>query len=647
MLRKKQESPDQTEQKSLPDIQQIAAVHGLLRETAVLARQVNFPLNSLMTMYFFAFVTFRVYHDILPIFGIDEELSGPLTYAIATYPVLYKGGKKSADWLAKKFPNGIGFDKQERSSRTIQQRLSSKKETEKLIIELRELIKKQDAQNYYMLALYFMVGVVLPVMLNGGSPRFSLYLEPYGFYFEMDGMVKMEELLGRLSWIPIALLRIVQPIITYHFFARTYSNCKTPKQLENYRKKLALLNYSESEWKMLPSSSKSKVTKSAAIFELDLFSVDHVILDMKQRLSAVQFIIELHRVLLEENFPAFLSDNKIYVGYCDTNDANMRRIKNVLERNLFNAARHEKHYEDILNYLNKFLNFVKDEDKMSWDFYRAMGKNGDIETYYYRNIRSVPKAIRNLYIEFLSQIATDLQVDNEIVTLAQVSDDKQRYETSKKEMKKAIDSSQLVYINTPSVDVKRKEQHKSSKESETQASRSSDRSSRTNPLPEFIEFGDEARFERDEKESSPEDFASRDEYLQAMSRRAYLQHVPWLPEGRVFASVSFPILKVFDSDPEFSSAHILAMLRQGTVHGASKSYKDKTGAVGIQTTDEGYQTMEGRNVKAATFKMKRGNVRIFSHLTKRIPVEEEKETNGKTKERYYNQYRYDGWRPGH
>ncbi len=637
------------EETQSPSLEQIAILYGLSNETRQMAREANTVLNSFIFTclhmpsyelkwvmgYIAAIAGVLSYYMGLPLkkrqYG-NYEYSDPtiVSFGVASiglYFMWYKLWQLSCTLSLKKFPNGIGFDKQDRTFRALQRKIRSKDDAEELIAALRKLIPKQRTRKNHGIMMGLAACTILIMSLSTAykefgavdlaSNRFGIFIGP-GMNFE------------KVTPFEIFLIHVIstmQQFMIYQPLYSAWSNYNTPKQLENYRKRLRKLSDFNHEWQLLTESSKKHSTKNNALFKLNLSENGYIDSGLI-RLSTSQFMVELHRILLEENIPVFMSDNQLYVGYCEINEKSMKRIKRNLETNLLAASHYENQSKQIIAKLNTISSFLK--EKTTWDVYRALTSDGQLEEYYYCDLTSLRKTFRGPFCEALSNIAAKVDVDENIVRLDHVSDMPENYSSAKTNFKSAVDAIQLqsdrIHQITPADAPKTKTKNKS--KDEPVLDEKTPTNNALEMYPESVSFSHGVQFSRNQLENPTqynEDFT-----------HAWPLHVPYLPEGRAYLSVEPAMAE--EVKPYLTTTRILSRLQVGTVHGASKSDHSKVGTVGIQTTDEAYQTVHGEHIEAATFRQKDGNIRMFAHRVETVVNE-----NGKK----YDHYRLDGWRFGH
>ncbi len=638
--------PNTTEKPLPPTPEQIITLHGLTREIKHLARQINHPFNSLIVstavsaMQLVGKENAYVPTEALVKIGyfiesclepieptvIKESIFHQLfmisTLVIGFYVLCYQLWQASSALTLKLFPNGVGMEKKQHTTANIQKTLTSQNTARASLIELRKFIAQQRSLKNGEILLGFGIFVLLPLILYGEKTRIDVYIDIYGPTISFGARPKET---SRILFFPQLIFNVVQRSVIYNQLYNLWLSYNTPKQLKKYLNRLAMLNFSNQEWKM-----KTGDSKSSAMFELDLStaaaSIDKLFDGSKQlELSLSKFAIELYCILIKENIPALLSENdKIYVGYTDINDAKMLKIKGILENKIRAAALQEKDQQNILLQLTHITKQLK-TPSLQWDFFNSLGENGLLEKFYYCDIKSLPKLIIPHYVSALGLITPDVILDETILTLGHVPADPALYNLAEKNFLENIKQYSLESKTTNLPNTKHKQKNKipDSENTETKKIAPTAHKNKVLPKDDDVEFSYGVRIPNNEEKPDS-------------AHTAFELHVPWLPEGRAWGSIDTAI---FDEVKEYlSSARILSRLEIGEIHGTHQSNKTKVGAVGIQTTDESYQTIHGENVEVSTFKIKDSNIRIFARKLETVTG-----TSGKP----YVHYRFDGWDFGH
>ncbi len=267
---------------------------------------------------------------------------------------------------------------------------------------------------------------------------------------------------------------------------------------------------------------------------------------------------------------------------------------------------------------------------MDWDCCRTLDENNNLDEYYFLSLKNLPVVYRQPYLDVLKNVADKVEVNGYLVTLKGVTDDDSKFELAKKILRQNVQSLQIesdkIHMVTSSdlSDNKVKNRHKTdvveSKVEHADTVRSIEL------YPDEIRFSSGVTFTRDQLEH-PNNYAEN-------VNCAWPLNVPWLTEGRAYISIDPEVIS--QVSPYLTSARILSRLQSGAVHGTHKSNKTKVGAVGVQVTNEAYQTVTGDNV-TANFKAKDDNIRMFSQRMPDVTV-------GNIS---YLHYRVNGWGFGH
>lgn len=639
--------------KKPPTQEQIAILHGLLQETADLAKQINYPLNSLffgtLCTIMFNFITREQLNTIVESFTsnvlhIDQEASSVLASGLTlatTMPVTYYLYYKFWQFLLSRsleiFPNGVGFTRTSSYTlKDLQQEFRSQTEVARLINELKNLITQQTvAKNrgiYFSIAASTIIPMCMAISNFSETDEVVMRFNVGMFGPGMEICTLDANRNEKLTNFGFFLKKSTEAVQRLPILRRAYdywSNYNTPKQLDNYVKSLERFNFSDYKWQIVENTKASKVT---AIFSLKIPSNKDVNFKdnnlQSQKISEGAFFIELHRTLLTEGVTVFACDNHtLYVGYHNFNESTIRNIQYKLKANLLRSALYEKCAQTTIEKLNEISVAAKIKDR-GWDSYRKQNHNGEIEAYYYISVHQIPRVVVNHYIAALSSFAPakNINLDGEILTLSQVSSEFEKFETVKNTLEKNIrdlqtPTSTSLSLQNFSATTQAASKGKSTKQLSANENKHDSKSeapvktSASSPYPESIDFSNNVRFIKDEKIHSVE--------------RAYPMHVPWLQEGQAYGSIDGRVISQVSN--YLKEKEIFSRLEKGVI---TKSDKTKSGGVGIQPTDEAYKNVDGEKIPCAAFKLKFfNNIRIWGrNMNEKSP---------------YVHYRFDGWGPGH
>lgn len=658
-----------------PTTSQIVKLHGLVNETREMAQEVNTPLNSLI---FASIYSLRPEKKIINIsvailaiclnkmFSIPGEevfaghklpRSAIISY-ILLFPMIYltwyKVWQLSRSLLLKQFPNGIDFDKEDRTFRALQKKFHSREELDSLMIELQKFIARQYTHKNVAIIFSLILCIALgtPFYINRSV---NLNADVLGFYISPSINLNSKNITFFEAFL-LGMISAIQRPLVYSPLYSLWSNFDVSGKLENYRKHLNSLTDFDLEWKLLSVSKTEKISKHNAIFELDIS--EDTVKNNLIKLSASQFIIEFHRVLMKKNIPAFISDNKLSVAYsgmyyyfgysricginlsdyCILNNRTSKQIKKALQKNLESASHFENQTDDVIEKLYGIFPLFKKNKIMewlNWDAYRAPDDKGHPEEYYFSSLISLPPVYREPYLASLSKIAKNVTIDGDIVTLSHVSDDPADYNAAKNLLKEKIaliqqaSDNQHMMTQAPDSKIKQKKPKLNQPESDEEKLKTTNKLSTIYPT--SIQFSDGVTFSSEQIEQKHFDTYQED------VTRAWPLHVSWIPEGRAYISIDPDVIA--EVSPYLTTARIMSRLQTGTVHGTHKSDKTKVGAVGIQSTNEAYTTIHGKKVTAATFKAQDDNFRLFARCVEKNVIG----SDGKP----HDHYRIDGFGLGH
>lgn len=647
----------------LPTTQQIATLNSLLRETAVLAPQVNWPISSIF---------FSILMEIPRVFINEKntvvlasylekrlsELDGifypGLSMTVLTATVLYGLYKLSyAGWqftsfvATTVFPNGVLLEQMPHPAYAMQQKLGSKKEVEVLIKDLQKLIAQQIKHRDFGTYASFIIGLLVSAATH---THFSNTVKSIGkhlhdhskFLLETPKSISLSvDWLGphfRLNgWYPLTGLSriidntasILQRLPMYSRVYNWWSNYDTPKQIAAYIKQLATLNYSDKPWQTLNADNKTSAMFLLECPNKNIKFKENDKDEKEQSISPQSYLRELHRLLLEAKFPIFaVEEETLFVGFRDGYEKFMVDLQKKLKQRLVVIARSERCIEENVKQLNQSLSIIGNRPLTGeWEGYQEVGAKGEMEFYYCFNLAGLPLVIRADYQRLIGEVLKPEQVliDRDILTVKitgsvqQIGEFKQALkQCAQKINQEHKDQHPIALVSQqsskkPKVSDGNKDDDKASELTEVKESKT--------PYPESIKFSQGFTF-------------FREPCKRANVKRAYPLHVGRLPEGRGYASLDEEI-------PDLVSPHITEkdmrdQLDKGMVHSTAKADKSKVGTVGIKEDTEAYTNIYGE-CKTAVFAIKKGNIRILGSKA------EVKEENGE----HYIRYHFDGYRFGH
>lgn len=640
-----------------PTSEQIAQLNALLHETEVLARQVNYSISMIAFSICIEIAEeIDLSKFIYTLFESNKEglISSAFNFVLATMMLMadfymrYKIYQAISSIMLSASPNGIGYDWTKHPAYEMQRKLGTSSEISAQIKSLKELnlLQKKSASKwfYFPILFLFLAALTLEIILKKPQKDYALK------QMENNPAIKY-------------LISLLRPRPSYYILGHIYnkySNYNLPKQINLFAENLQAMScLSPDKSHQWQNKNLSADSKASVLLSLDLQKKQNLefINQFKKTgsISTENYLIELHRVLLEEKVPVYLaSDNQIFVGFFDLTKNNIQRIQKKLTERLERIEQHEIYSNRILDKLNNLQNEII-LDKNPWQFYFGFDIHGNPETYFYINKKNIRPEFFDDYIIALEKsmpAEAEIKLDENIVTISgiknspfspirlniQLPENKMNAIPLEKERSSTPISTDFIptkksgkKIDHTKQNSQKTTQKKIEKKTASLILSTGIRETHKDKLeyyPEKINFPGNICFFRKAIENNTEE---------KPYNFAYPMNIPWLPEGRAYGSVD---PRVFLAAATYlTKEEVLRPLENGEVHGASKSYHSKAGAVGIQNSRDPYQDVNGKIHERSHFKLKyANNIRIFGHNAGSVTLEDGKQ---------YVHYRFDGPGFGH
>lgn len=619
-----------------PSPEQIAKFHALLHESESLTRQINAPVVSL---------SIAMTVELLRMFGANNIINIALgregdhdnrpswqRFFVAFIPlialtsyVFYQTYQKVTSIFQSYFPSGINYTRPY-SITKMQGKLGSRDELQQAIKALEALISAQKAtrDRYY----YFFLGINAIHSFYGTQlfmPSYFILKKSIDMLFGpvthlLAGPSRAKD---SLAFSINKLFVLMQNQTSFDFWRYTYrgwSNYNLPQQIKEYCSQLKNLGcLSAGSYDLSTVKTRHDSRDSVLILfkprQENLTFVSES--NTRYQISKTSYLIELHRVLIEEKVPVYhAGNNEIYIGFYDLNATNSKRIQQKLFNRLLAIEQHEKNSGHALRKLNENLpTIIKTE--CAWECYFNFDEPPRAETYYYINKKALREGgnIFNAYFTGLQKTLPECTVkfDGEVITIRHAKYD-------------AFNSMKVDFIMptvelpTPSSNVVRaKPSFSSSKQAPSSSEKiSSNELVKKSPYPDRINFGSGVLFFKNAPTPKPDNFA-------------YPFRPPWLAEGKAYASVDPDAIAAVST--YLTKEEVLNPFDKGEVVGPDEH---KTNV--IQSTNEPYQDVHGQDHFTSGYKAKwSNNIRMFAYNAGTVTVDDKK----------YIHYRFNGPGFGH
>lgn len=630
-----------------PTVEQIAELNALLRETEVLARELNDPIGIMLSsLLFYGLRQILLLNDIVEniVLALAKSPLGVGAIVMAfplVYYFYYRIYQRISEGLLLLYPNGFGYDNVRHPAYEMQYEMGDEETIDAFIKSLHQLIIAQKSNKNEVKYVSRLISILLPLILELNFSRGSITLNAFTVDIGLTlfgPSIHIKTGTPRLPGFILDTAEAHQGLTVSKFFYKTWSNYNISKQLKLHQGRLKTLSCLSNvlDWKLV---KESKDSKELAMFMLKLSVNTSVsILDHKGntvQVSKENYIIELHRSLLDAKLPVYVVDeSRIYVGFSQLNDKRCHAIKTKLLERLMAIEKLERKSKGALQNLNKLSAVINVSEK--WEYYLDLSSHDEYEIYYYLNTENLPTSSFDSYIITLQQMVAKnyIVVDDNIITVSHVAEvidscvfsslEHKQLETNKVEQK--IVSVKKIPAEVFVKQEKDSEQSKSSKKDKKADEKEDNKNVNQckTIYPEKIYFGRNVCFFRAKSEESKS------------ANFAYPMQVPWLPQGRAYGSLDPNVIDKVKA--YLSPRQLLAPLEKGIVIGSNKSHKTKAGAEGIQKTNEPYQNIYGEIFRKSSFKLKyTNNIRIFSHKADEVVINNQR----------FIHYRFDGPAFGH
>ena len=609
-----------------PAVRTIAELHASLRETESLAHRYNAPFASALYIMLFSWVTSQLPNRAVLLRALEEGAQAWLGGSVEEFwPVFlwlipaiivmhYRLLSLVSNIVDNIFPNGVGYDRRRHPAYEMRMRLGTQGEVVRLNGELRTLIHSQHRGIRAADVMSFLISILLPYLCS--MERIST-----GVRFTAQRAVVSGTLFGlgveMVSPRPLGVFTDVSRFSVRHqalqntrLLLRAWARLRAPRQIKNFERQLQ--RFSDMPWR--------RHAEASDLWQLS-FSSDMCFGADKQTITKHAYLTELHRLLLEAKIPVYRGANdELYVGFSSLSSRSVRYLHARLLNRLTYVARAEQEADKVLHQLNALMRVVGLQD--ACDYYFAVDAEGNPRLHYYLNTDTLllqhADAFYDALLKFMPASCIDRQ--NHLIDVEHFALDAVKISEAigflREKTMRAVSVDSFVAAAAASVGAVKKRPVVIS-QLPVAAPVVDERSAR-------IEFGNGvAFFPLAPGQSMPANYA-------------YPLTVPWLPAGRAYASIDERVITA--AAQYLTSAQILARLERGNVHGmrAQQSHT-ASGAIGIQSTTEGYKNIHGQ-VCTAALKLKfNNNIRIFGRRVGEVNERGDRHVH----------YRFDGVGFGH
>lgn len=590
---------------NMPTSSQIAELHALLHQNEQLAHQINYLLTVPISYTLFALLFTQFFHR-------DDTSSDLIRFFLFfafIYVAFYIYEKISSSMISI-FPNGIGSPLARSSGYELQKKLGKKEEFSLAITDLKTLVNQKKSRNIISILIGIKIWLAVGAII---LESFSLAEVNLANLWELTSKHRVINFFGlsfgfHHNYIEnyylrglVSLLNKIQALYFSNYIYRQWSNFNPSQQLSEYNQRLTYISnlFSDHSWKIIEGSDRSKETLILSLklpYKKVLFKLGKIHCPIRRD----AYLAELHRVLLEIKIPVYCNSvDEIFVGFAGLTKKNAQAIQEKFKARILQIKKQD---EDIPFMLKKLNNIPLRMTKIPnpWDCYHLYDNQENLNVNYYINLNNIKNGYKGFFIETLNhhQISQYISFDENIITVSGINHQQC--------------TSIMFNIASPNFDLTfqqdyfhqvqagTKHSHEITPKNVEKKPTTSQKITKTSPYPGRLDFGHGVVFFKAPTErKKPNNFA-------------YPMRIHWLPEGKGYGSVDpgvFPAVANY-----LTKKQVLAPLENGEVHGSSKAYHTKAGAVGIQSCDEPYRNIHGQTFTRSHFKLKfDNNIRVLGH----------------------------------
>lgn len=627
-----------------PTIKQLAELHAQIRENEQLSAQLNLPFSGLL--FSLAMATTQQFENSAKrwffqtssltshFLGLSETVPNIMLFGVTvavSYVAMHYLYQACCFSLSKILPNGMGYGRTQHPAYTMRYQLGGSQQVQKFIGELKQL-NEQKRQSRKKLAWFNLAFIALAstaasiqikqteqYAIDAGTIK-KIVVTAIGFvpmlifqFSPLGPQVFFESTIPKLNFVS-EWSAFLQNVVFLQFINRWWQNRHLADHQKQFVKKLSALGglTSSTSWEYTAGNT----SLDASLFLLDLQHQRGDNITYKDAAGGAHaikkehYITELHRVLLEEGLPVYVSQNKeLYIGFHQFSFSLWQRVLNTfsmqdqfqrvqkkLMHRLASVGEYEQRAEKVCDQLNQLAQII-DLGRDQWDYYLHI-ENDAVTTVFYSHLPSVKNELIDAYRESLSHLSScAFTCEDRLLKIEGLpesddfSEQKQllleiHQELQRASVKRPAASSVVIDDSgaAASHPIRQRKRHQTGKAADAVQAKSAEK--------EVIPFGRFGLFR-----------VAGD----GAEQQCFPLHVPWLQEGRAFAAVNSAALEAFPGQQD----RLLNILKRGMVRGVRATQRGDS-RVGIQTTHDRYVDVDGKQ-HSSDMKIKDAgsNVRIF------------------------------------
>lgn len=502
-------------------------------------------------------------------------------------------------WVSYFLPNGISFDLQQPQAFKIDVKLADTKTVSSMITDLSRLNDRLKQRNGWMLFYAFTYSLILPIprMVSYNPQNRSLAMTQMALTAKLHfpgiaWRLRLPPTQNQITQIVQHGLDTQQAVAINHWCYQLWSNWRMPKQFENFLLQLTSMSLC-SLWKY----NKNNLTHHKTLFEFthNARSITISAPEGDFEINSVSYLAELYRTCIDFSLVVYASiEAKIFTLPKQTI---LSRSVNNFRKKLLKRLQAVQESETKIAKDFKQLESLPGKNDI-WDYYSIVDTKGMSSIIYFSN-RNELGAIDDLASIMAEADIGNIELDQHYIQIHNARITSHKLGFIRERYSSILANQPAPNYEIPDIGFKAVSYRKTKKIVPTSEPIAITRES----LPKF-------KFSRLRPHHFDQEILKTQNAGSFPDNFAFPLSVAWLKVNTAFASID---PQIFTALSQFCSrAEIEARLHRGTVMGARKTHHSKAGATGIIYSTDPYQTMNGTNIEAATFKIKfTNNIRIY------------------------------------